>query len=76
MMEEYILFKGEIQGRYREIEIYPFDYSSQEYLIHWDGFEIGIIKKIDQTWYSEADELKPVVAEIGIFIDSYGVKPD
>jgi hypothetical protein len=76
MMEEYILFKGEIKGKYREIQIYPFDYSKHEFLIHWDGFEIGVIKKIDQIWYAEVDDIKPVVAEIGKFIDEDGVSPD
>jgi len=75
-MEKYILFKGEIEGKYREIQIYPMNYSRHEFLIHWDGFEIGVIKKIDQLWYSEIEQLIPVVAEIGKFIDEHGVSPD
>ncbi|CAM4304473.1 hypothetical protein SAMN06265348_110282 [Pedobacter westerhofensis] len=75
-MEKYILYTGEIEGKYREIQIYPLNYSNYEYLIHWDGFEVGVIKKIDSKWYTETEELSSVLNELGSFIDENGVSPD
>lgn len=33
-----MLFKGEIEGKYKETQIYPM-YSKHEFLIHWDGLK-------------------------------------
>ncbi|CAM4373736.1 hypothetical protein SAMN06265348_113219 [Pedobacter westerhofensis] len=72
-MEKYTLYKTEIEGRYREIEIYPKSSSVNEYLIHWDGFEVGTIQKRDEKWFTNSVDLLPVVNEIGEFIDAHGV---
>jgi hypothetical protein len=75
-MEEYILFKGDIEGKHKKVHIYPLNYSSYEYLVHWNSSEVGVIKKIDNKWYAEVDELISVVEEIGAYIDEHGVSPD
>jgi hypothetical protein len=72
-MEEYILYTGEIEGKYREVQIYPNLSVQNEYLIHWDGFEVGTIKKMDGKWFTGTLDLISVVNEIGIFIDANGV---
>ena len=72
-MEEY-LFEGEIQGQYRTLQIYPKSEVPNQYLVHWDGFEVGIIKKEEGKWQSEDAALKDAVPEIGAFIDKYEEK--
>lgn len=72
-MKTYKLCKGEIEGNYREIQIFPLNPELDRYLIHWDGFEIGVISTIDSRWLTETEQLKPVVNELGSFIDENGV---
>jgi hypothetical protein len=69
-MEEYILFAGEIQGQYREVEIYPIANEPNEFLVHWDGVKMGSIHKMDNQWHTKSQPLKEVVQELGRFIDS------
>lgn len=69
-MEDYILYKGEIEGKYREVQIYPIISIPNQYLVHWDGFEVGTIIKIDNKWFTNTVELMNVVNELGEFIDS------
>jgi len=68
-MEDYILFTGTIEG-HKEIRIYPLQDSPGVYLIHWDGYELGTIKKMDNKWFTNTPELFAVTNEIGAFIDS------
>ncbi|SEB05099.1 hypothetical protein [Pedobacter hartonius] len=67
-MENYE-FTGEIQGEYRQIKIYPMLCLSNHYLIHWDGFEVGVIKKVNGKWHSDNEALSDYVEELGSFID-------
>lgn len=69
-MEEYILFSGEIQGKYRDVEIYPIANDPNEFLIHWDGVKMGTIKKMGEKWETKAAPLVEVVEELGRFIDT------
>jgi len=66
---EHYEFTGEIQGEYRQIEIYPMLSLSNHYLIHWDGFEVGVIKKVNGKWHSDHEALADYVEELGGFID-------
>jgi hypothetical protein len=68
-MEEFILFTTNIEGICREVRIYPVISSPNQYLIHWDGFEIGMIKKMDDKWYTSSVPLLDVVNQIGAFIE-------
>jgi len=68
-MENYVLFSGKIKGKYRDIQIYPMMHLAKHYLIHWDGFEIGVIKKANDQWQTDNDQLSHVVDELGAFID-------
>ena len=68
-MEDYILYTGSIEG-HKEIRIYPLQAVSDVYLIHWDGYELGTIRKIDNKWFTSTPELLGVANEIGAFIDS------
>lgn len=68
-MKDYILFSGELQGRFREVEIYPVPDSQNKFLVHWDGFEVGMIRKKDQEWHTDNDQLTDFVDELGSFID-------
>ncbi|CAM4372451.1 hypothetical protein SAMN06265348_113200 [Pedobacter westerhofensis] len=72
-MEKYTLYKSEIEGRYKEIEIYPKSSPVNEYLMYWDGFEVGTIQKRGKKWFTNSVDLIPVVNEIGTFIDAHGV---
>lgn len=67
-MDDYILFTGTIEG-HREVRIYPLQSTPDVYLIHWDGYELGTIKKIDNKWYTDKPELLDVTNELGAFID-------
>lgn len=71
-MEEYILFTGEIQGKYREVEIYPIANEPNEFLVHWDGVKLGSINKMNNKWFTKSEPLVEVVEELGEFIDSKG----
>ena len=68
-MDKYILYTGMIDGKYRNVEIYPIESITDKYLIHWDGFEVGTIMKIDYKWYSNSVPLLNVVNELGVYID-------
>jgi hypothetical protein len=68
IMEHYE-FNGEIKGKYRDIQIYPMLSLSNHYLVHWDGFEIGVIKKINGKWHSDHEELTDYTEELGTFIE-------
>jgi len=68
-MEEYILYTGQIEGKYREVQIYPNLSIPDEYMVHWDGFEVGTIKKMDNKWFTKTAELVTVVNELGAFLD-------
>jgi len=72
-MEQFILYKGEIQGRYKEVQIYPLPDVKNVFLVHWDGFEIGKIKKKDGKWITKSADLIPVVKELGALIDARGM---
>lgn len=69
-MEKY-LFEGEIQGQYKSLEIYPKPDFPNEYLVQWDGFKVGTIKKDDSSWHSDDAPLVDFVGEIGDFIDRH-----
>lgn len=62
-------FSGEIQGKYRQIEIYPLSDSKQAYLIHWDGFEVGVISKNSGKWHTDHEALVDYTEELGEFIE-------
>ena len=68
-MEKYILYNGSIDGTYREVQIYPVDSVPGKYLIHWDGFEVGVIMKFEDKWYTSSVPLIGVVNELGLYID-------
>ena len=68
-MEKYIIFTGKIDGTYRDVQIYPVISSPDQYFVHWDGFEIGMIKKMDEEWYTNSVPLIDVVNEIGSYLD-------
>lgn len=63
-------FTGEIQGRYRQIEISPIEHLSNHYLIHWDGFEVGVIKKEHGKWQTDHEALVDFKEELGDFIEN------
>ena len=69
-MEKY-LFEGEIQGQYKSLEIYPKPDLPNEYLVKWDGFKVGTIKKDNNIWRSDDAPLVDFVVEIGDFIDRH-----
>jgi hypothetical protein len=69
-MENYILTNTEIEGAFRQVNIYPMAEVDGAYLIHWDGFEVGTIKKSDDKWHTDTIELMEAVNELGAFIDS------
>ena len=69
-MEKY-LFEGEIQGQYKSLEIYPKPELPNQYLVHWDGFQVGAIKKEKDIWHSDDAPLVDFVGEIGAFIDKH-----
>jgi len=75
-MEDYILFTGKIDGVYREVQIYPVLSSPDQYLVHWDGFEIGLIMKMDDKWYTNSLPLISVTNEIGAHIDHKQIKSE
>lgn len=75
-MEKYTLRDAEIDDKYRNIEIYPKTQVPDEYLIHWDGFQVGTIQKRDDKWFTSAVDLITVVNEIGAFLDGQGVAPE
>jgi hypothetical protein len=75
-MKKYTLCNAEIEDKYREIEIYPTLQVDNEFLIHWDGYQVGTIQKWDDKWFTNSVELLTVVNEIGQFIDQYGDVPD
>jgi len=68
-MEEYILFNGNIDGVHRQVRIYPNEPLADQYSIHWDGFEVGIIKKVDGKWFTASVPIINAVNEIGAYID-------
>jgi len=68
-MEKYILYNSTIDGIYREVQIYPVDSVPGEYLVHWDGFEAGMIMKFEDKWYTSSVPLIGVVNELGLYID-------
>jgi len=70
-MEEYTLCNAEIEEKYRNIEIYPKIQVADEYLIHWDGFQVGTIQKRDGKWFTNSVDLITVVNEIGAFLDTH-----
>ena len=63
-------FSGEIQGKYRDIEIYPLSDVKDKYLIHWDGFEVGVISKSSGKWHTDHEELADYTEELGDFIQA------
>ncbi|CAM3951328.1 hypothetical protein SAMN06265348_104119 [Pedobacter westerhofensis] len=63
-------FSGEIQGRYRQIEISPIAQLTNHYLIHWDGFEVGVIKKEKGKWHTDHEALVDFKEELGDFIEN------
>lgn len=67
-METYTLFNGTIEG-HKDVRIYPLQATANVYMIHWDGFELGTIRKIDNKWYTNTPELLQVTNELGAFID-------
>lgn len=69
-MEDYILYTGEIEGKYREVQIYPVASVPNKFVIHWDMFEVGSILKLEGQWHTNTPELQTVVKELGTFIDS------
>jgi hypothetical protein len=62
-------FTGEIQGKYRQIEISPIESLRCHYLIHWDGFEVGVIKKENGKWHTDHEALIDYKEELGDFIE-------
>ena len=69
-MEEYILYTGKINGIYREVRIYPVSSTiPNQYSIHWDGFEFGMINKIDNEWFTNSFPLVNVLEELGRHLD-------
>jgi len=72
-MDKYILYTGLIDGQYKNVEIYPIESIPNTYLIHWDGFEVGKINKMDSKWYSNSIPLINVVNELGLYIDQQKV---
>ncbi|MCX2486173.1 hypothetical protein [Pedobacter sp. MR2016-24] len=68
-MEKYILYGGEIEGQYREVLIYAVISKPDQFLVHWDGFEVGTINKMDGKWYTSSVDLINVTNELGKFID-------
>jgi hypothetical protein len=71
-MKKYTLTNTEIEDKYRNIEIYPKLQADNEYLIHWDGFQVGTIQKRDNKWFTNSINLLTVVNEIGEYIDAHG----
>jgi hypothetical protein len=63
-------FSGEIQGKYRQIEISAITNLTNHYLIHWDGFEVGVIKKENGKWRTDHDALRDYTEELGGFIQA------
>lgn len=72
-MKEYLL-EGNIQGQYRALQIYPMFDLPNHYLIHWDGFQVGIIRKNDGIWETDVASLYDSVVDIGTLIDAYEKK--
>lgn len=68
-MKAYKLFTGTIEG-HRNVRIFPIEDTAGAYLIHWDDFEVGIIKNMDGKWYTNEPELIAVTNELGNFINS------
>ena len=68
-MEKYILYGGKIEGQYREVFIYPIVAEPDQFLVHWDGFEVGTISKMEGKWYTTSVDLINVTNELGKFID-------
>ena len=68
-MEEYMLYTGTIDGLYREVRIFPVVSSPNQYLIHWDGYEVGRIMKVGDKWYTSSVALVNVINELGVHID-------
>ena len=67
-MERYI-FKEQIQGLDREILVYPMFGLSSHYQVHWDGREVGVLKKVNGRWHTDSDALSGYVDKLGRFID-------
>jgi hypothetical protein len=68
-MKRYRLCNAEVDDKYRDIEIYPRLQVNNEYLIHWDGFQAGVIQRWNGKWFTNSVDLLPVVNEIGQYID-------
>ncbi|MET1055519.1 MAG: hypothetical protein ABWY16_09440 [Pedobacter sp.] len=62
-------FTGEIQGKYRQIEISPIASLRSHYLIHWDGFEVGVIKRENGRWHTDHEALIGFTDQLGNFIE-------
>ena len=71
---EHYLFEGEIQGKYRAIEVYPMSQMPDRYLIHWDGFQVGTIARMEGTWHTDDEALVDFVPELGTFIEEHEAK--
>ena len=72
-MEHYV-FEGEIQGKFRSIQIYPMAQAPNRYLVHWDGFQVGTVAKTEGTWHTDDSALVDFVPELGTFIDEHEAK--
>lgn len=68
-MADYILYSGKIDNRFEEVHIFPIFRGEDIYLIHWDGYQMGKIRKIGNKWFSNSVPLLGVVNEIGEHID-------